>query len=931
MRRLGHPQGAAPRPAVRLPPGHGEEPLRDLGRAPRLLPPLRRTPWDGWSCSCSAIGTRRCPALGRASAPASSSRTTGRTWRWTCARTGSTSRGSCWRRHGVKEWDLNAGTRRRAASGPSWASWWPAPARSSRTGGRSATAWAATCASRCASPGSGARGSSTASRPWATTSSAGARGTAPWASRPVWPGGPGDGAVSESKAARLTRQSGTSFYYAFRLLPADKRRAIYALYSFCRVVDDCVDEPGGEGEAGLAGWLEEARPLLRRASPDRARPRAGRARARVPHPAALVRGHRGGVPDGPHAEVRYPTFAAASGLLRAGGLGGGPRLHRDLRLSQARARATTRSLLGVALQLTNIVRDVAEDAAPGPHLPAPGRAAALRGGRGGGAGRRPARLPPEPCPDRPAGLPGGAGARALRAGPRRCFRTRTGEPCSRPRSWAAVYRALLEEMAAAGLAAGPSRGAPLAAAQGLDRSAHGAARVLEPVRVVVVGGGFAGLAAAIALQERRHEVTLLERTGRAGRARDVVPRRPDRRGRRQRHPPHDRGLPRRPSTSCAGRERRTCFWSRRTCASTTWTTAAPPPSIVRGCPRPFTCSRVSSGCASPGACASTPCASGWPCAFGPSRRGSPWPSTLRGTRPDGGDAATAVGSAGHRDPQRDSRAGGRGTLLERVSRGLPAHEPCLAPRVPAPRLGSAARAAGRAISRPEAEPCVAAPWPRPSSFTMTPSAACGTCSGRRPARTSAAGAAPRPPFAAADVVVAAVPWHAVPGLLPEALALARPLRGLGGPRRLAHRVHRAMARPGRGRSADGRPARQRDGVGLRQGPALRAHRSAPAPGLHRERGRSQSPRPNAELAAAAEAALRRYFPAMSERHGHPRAGPARGAGHVLVPPRGRGTAAWTEKTPDPRARPGRRLDEHGPARDHRRRREQRPSGRRPRG
>ena len=36
----GHPQGAAPRPALRLPPGHREEPLRDLGRAPRLLPAL---------------------------------------------------------------------------------------------------------------------------------------------------------------------------------------------------------------------------------------------------------------------------------------------------------------------------------------------------------------------------------------------------------------------------------------------------------------------------------------------------------------------------------------------------------------------------------------------------------------------------------------------------------------------------------------------------------------------------------------------------------------------------------------------------------------------------------------------------------------------------------------------------------------------------
>ncbi|HSD25825.1 MAG TPA: squalene/phytoene synthase family protein, partial [Vicinamibacteria bacterium] len=58
--------------------------------------------------------------------------------------------------------------------------------------------------------------------------------------------------------ARVTRRSGTSFYYAFRVLPAEKRRALEALYAFCRVVDDCVDEEGGDGEAGLARWLAEA-------------------------------------------------------------------------------------------------------------------------------------------------------------------------------------------------------------------------------------------------------------------------------------------------------------------------------------------------------------------------------------------------------------------------------------------------------------------------------------------------------------------------------------------------------------------------------------------------------------------------------------------------------------------------------------------------
>ncbi|MFI5008600.1 MAG: squalene/phytoene synthase family protein, partial [Solirubrobacterales bacterium] len=63
--------------------------------------------------------------------------------------------------------------------------------------------------------------------------------------------------MTTSVSARVTRKSGTSFYYAFRLLPVAKRRAIFALYSFCRTVDDCVDEEGGEGEAGLERWLAE--------------------------------------------------------------------------------------------------------------------------------------------------------------------------------------------------------------------------------------------------------------------------------------------------------------------------------------------------------------------------------------------------------------------------------------------------------------------------------------------------------------------------------------------------------------------------------------------------------------------------------------------------------------------------------------------------
>ncbi|MCU0841266.1 MAG: squalene/phytoene synthase family protein, partial [Thiobacillaceae bacterium] len=53
--------------------------------------------------------------------------------------------------------------------------------------------------------------------------------------------------------------SGSSFYYAFRFLPAERRRAITAFYAFCREVDDIVDEcrEPAVAQAKLAWWRDE--------------------------------------------------------------------------------------------------------------------------------------------------------------------------------------------------------------------------------------------------------------------------------------------------------------------------------------------------------------------------------------------------------------------------------------------------------------------------------------------------------------------------------------------------------------------------------------------------------------------------------------------------------------------------------------------------
>jgi phytoene synthase len=169
--------------------------------------------------------------------------------------------------------------------------------------------------------------------------------------------------VPPSLAARITRQSGTSFYYAFRVLPAAKRRAIYALYSFCRVVDDCVDEPGGEGEAGLARWLEEAR----RCYVGQPTTELGRELAEALFQFPIPRACFEQIVDGCRMDLvprRYAAFADLRSYCEkvASAVGLAAIEIFEYRSPATRAYAVE---LGVALQLTNILRDLDADAARG--------------------------------------------------------------------------------------------------------------------------------------------------------------------------------------------------------------------------------------------------------------------------------------------------------------------------------------------------------------------------------------------------------------------------------------------------------------------------------------------------------------------------------------------------------------------------------------
>lgn len=169
--------------------------------------------------------------------------------------------------------------------------------------------------------------------------------------------------VKRSLTGRLTRKSGTSFYGAFLVLPPAKRRALYALYSFCRVVDDCVDEPDGAGAVGLDRWSEE----IGRCFAGRPETELGRALVesleRFPMPEASFHA----VVEGCRMDLeprRYRTFAELRQYCERVASAVGLAAIEIFGYREPATREYAREL-GVALQLTNILRDLTADARRG--------------------------------------------------------------------------------------------------------------------------------------------------------------------------------------------------------------------------------------------------------------------------------------------------------------------------------------------------------------------------------------------------------------------------------------------------------------------------------------------------------------------------------------------------------------------------------------
>lgn len=166
--------------------------------------------------------------------------------------------------------------------------------------------------------------------------------------------------VDWQRCSEIARHHGRTFFLASRLLPPDRRRAIHAIYAYCRIADDIADNASDSAAAAgaLDAWEREID-----APRDPVAVAFAMARARF------------GVPEGPVRELldgvrmdlvpsRYETWddlrlycyrvAGTVGLMVAPILG-----------CQDEAALPRAVEMGIAMQLTNVLRDIGEDARQG--------------------------------------------------------------------------------------------------------------------------------------------------------------------------------------------------------------------------------------------------------------------------------------------------------------------------------------------------------------------------------------------------------------------------------------------------------------------------------------------------------------------------------------------------------------------------------------
>ncbi len=167
------------------------------------------------------------------------------------------------------------------------------------------------------------------------------------------------------ECADITRRSGSSFASAFWMLPKPKRNALHAIYAFCRLADDIADDPAiaGDRTALLARWREELDGAFRGHAQHAVGVALSDAIASYQLPERvfldLLDGVEFDLADRPietFDDLRLYCYRVAStvGMLVVRILGF--KNPRSLEFAEA---------LGIAVQLTNVLRDVGDDASTG--------------------------------------------------------------------------------------------------------------------------------------------------------------------------------------------------------------------------------------------------------------------------------------------------------------------------------------------------------------------------------------------------------------------------------------------------------------------------------------------------------------------------------------------------------------------------------------
>ncbi|ANK80184.1 MAG: squalene synthase HpnD [Rhizobiales bacterium NRL2] len=173
--------------------------------------------------------------------------------------------------------------------------------------------------------------------------------------------------AAQAHAERIVKASGTSFGLGMRVLPEAERRAMYAVYAFCREIDDIADEPGEEQAKrdALDEWRREIDALYH------GRPTRPTAQALLPAIDAYDLPHgefveliEGMVMD-VDMDFRRRTWLDHDGLhLYCRRVAGAVGLL-SVRIFGEPDATQFALAMGDALQLTNILRDIGEDAAEG--------------------------------------------------------------------------------------------------------------------------------------------------------------------------------------------------------------------------------------------------------------------------------------------------------------------------------------------------------------------------------------------------------------------------------------------------------------------------------------------------------------------------------------------------------------------------------------